>query len=111
MITAALTASYAALVAFYHAKPKRADAAVMARLGQERLALLRWLGAALLILALGACIAAVEVARGITIWFGLVSLAAALSLTCAALRPGWHLRSVVVVVLVGVFAEFLRRLM
>ncbi|MEM6709386.1 MAG: DUF3325 family protein [Pseudomonadota bacterium] len=97
----ALTLSYSAVVAFYHAAPKRAAASLQARLGSDRLGRLRWLGWALLSLALVLCVVATDVARGISIWLGLLGVCAAGSLVCAVMRPSWHFPSVGVVAGIG----------
>ena len=89
-----LTLSYGAFVAFYHANPSRAHHAVVQRLGRERLGWLRSGGWAVLGLTLLGCVVATDLARGIAIWLGILSITAAASLICSVLRPTWHLRSI-----------------
>jgi len=108
LISLALTVTYAAMVALYHAHPKRASGDVLAWVPNGRLALLRVAGAVLLAFGFVLCVVGVDVARGTSIWFGMLSVAAAASLVCATLRPSRHLASVPAVAFVAVLTESLR---
>lgn len=98
MIATALAVSYCALVSFYHSDTRRAGQTVVANIGSARLHLLKWIGWGLLAGALVLCLVSAGAARGVSIWFGLIGVCAALSLVIATLRPEWHLISIAWVV-------------
>ena len=110
LFSAALTLSYGAFVAFHHAHPRRTSSEVRAWLNDRDPESLRVIGWAGVVATCAICLYALGVSRGIAVWLGVLSVAAAASLVCVTLRPRWHLRSVPAVAAVAVTGELLRRL-
>ena len=108
MISLALCVTYVAMVALYHAHPKRAAESVLGRVQSSHLGLLRLGGVTLLVSGLALCISSLDLARGMSIWLGMVSIAATGSLVCATLRPRMHLTSVPAAVLAVLLFESFR---
>lgn len=102
LVPIAVMLAYSAFVAFHHAEPRRAGSTVIEQLSIEKLHRLRWVGWALLFVVLWCCISVTDVARGIAIWLGIISVTAAASLIVSVLRPRWHLRSVGIVAVLAI---------